>query len=441
MAQQALVTVSTDGFRDYVDLPDGRQINLGSVSVLKLVTALVRGSYNCRRALDSFLKHKQAVISVDLVALQELLKPKRARWAAYDDPFIQIVSMQPGRGASMDPEKAQSESIPSGDGDNHAFYSKLTSLESNLAKIEGCGCATEADVTAFHTIASDLFMEVTGSSLTAAVDKDVLEDLDLFMENTGSLDAQKMTIIRNLKGKIEKGTYDAHQAPRSWMHWIDAGVRAYVNEFSITDQRSMFPMDLRKALSERLATRYESAIKNGDFGEVNMKTASSVKTSAGEGQVSGPAEEVAKDTKVDNPYAGKDQSSNDTYYKLGTEGDLGDKPVSGTAEEVAKGTKVDNPYAGKDQSKNETYYKLAASEIPFINECIADSVMSRIESTLRTVEASAKRGTDTARKDLGIIASRLSTLIKESNLEDPSLSVALRKLSGMVDHIQNHFST
>ena len=489
MAQQSLVTVATDGFRDYVDLPDGRRVNLGSVSVLKLVSSLVRGSYQCRRALDTFLKKKQAIIAVDLSALEDMLKPKRARWAAYDDPFIPTVSViapfagttQPGKGASMDSDKAQSEAVnaqiaelekqialieqtakehasgsqsveqlqgsieslkllvselgkpPKGQSDNHAFYFKLAGLEKTLSSIEGCGCVTESDLETFHTTASDMFVELTGMTIQASVDKVVLEDLDVFMENTRSLDRQKMVIINNLKKKIEAGKYDPNRAPQAWMSWIDDGVQAYVREFSV-NPRSMFPMDLKNALADRLATRYEEAIKNGDFGDLKTKTAA-------EGEVSGPAPEVAQATGVDDPYKGKPLSDNDTYYKLADETDVGNGPVSGTSEEVAKTTKVENPYAGKDQSKNNTYYKLAASDVPFINEAFADSVMSKVENTLRTVEASAKKGTEVARKDLNIIASRLATLIKESSLDDPSLSVALRKLSGMVDQIQSHFST
>ena len=489
MPQQSLVTVATDGFRDYVDLPDGRRVNLGSVSVLKLVSSLVRGSYQCRRALDTFLKSKQAVIAVDLSALEDMLKPKRARWAAYDDPFIPTVSviapfagtLQPSKGASMDPEKTQSEAIkaqiaelesqialveqtakehasgsqsneqlqgsieslkrlvselgkePKGQSDNHAFYFKLASLEETISKIEGCGCATEADLTTFHTTASDLFMEVAGKTLKAAVDDDVLEDLELFMENTGSLHAKKMTIISNLRKKMEAGKYESARAPQAWMYWVEEGVKAYVREFS-ANPRTMFPMELKKALAERLSKRYEDAIKGGEYGKLDTKTAA-------EGEVSGPAPEVAKATGVDDPYKGKPLSDNDTYYKLADETDVGTAPVEGTSEEVAKTTKVDNPYAGKDQSKNNTYYKLAAADVPFINEAIADSVMSKVEATLRTVEASVKKGGEIARKDLNIIASRLATLIEASSLDDPSLSVSLRKLSGMVDQIQTHFST
>lgn len=481
MAQRTLVTVATDGFRDYVDLPDGRQVNLGSVSVLKLVSSLVRGSYECRRALDTFLKKKQAVIAIDLYALEDMLKPKRARWAAHDDPFIPTVSVQQGRGASMDPDIAQAEAMrsqiaelekqialveqtakehasgsqsadqlqgsveslkalvtelgkpPKGQSDNSAFYFKLASLEETLSKLEGCGCATEADVTAFHTTASDLFAEITGKTIKAAVDEDVLEDLEFFMDNTSSLHQQFNSIIANVKRKMESGKYDPKLSPKLWMYWVEDGVKAYAKEFSV-NPKVQFPMELKKALADRLSKHYDAAVKKGEYGELKVKNAS-------DGEVSGPAPEVAKDTGVKDPYAGKPLSDNDTYYKLADETDVGDASVSGTSEEVAKTTKVENPYAGKDQSKNQTYYKLAAADIPFINEAFADSVMSKVENALRTIEASSKKGTEVARKDLNTISSRLATLIQESSLDDPSLSAALRKLSGMVDQIQSHFST
>jgi len=446
MNQRTLVTVATDGFRDYVDLPDGREINLGSVSVLKLVSSLVRGSHECRRALDTFLKTKQAIIAVDLFALEDLLKPKRARWASDDDPFIPAVPLitthvgaeQQGRGTSMDPDTAQAEAIrsqidelekqialieqtakehasgsqsadqlkgsvdslkalvaelgkpPKGQSDNQAFYFKLASLEEVLSKVEGCGSASEVDVSSFHLTASDLFSEVTGKTIKAAVDEDVLEDLELFMDNTGSLHAQFNSIIANLKRKMESGKYDPEQSPKLWLYWVESGVKAYAKEFE-ANPRTMFPMELKKTLAERLAKRYDPAVQSGEYGELKVKKAS-------EGEVTGPAEDVAKQTKVENPYA------------------------------------------GEDQSKNTTYYKLAASEVPFINEAFADSVMSKVENAFRTIEASSKKGAEIARKDLNLITMKLDTLIKESSLDDPSLSAELRKLSGMVDQIQSHFA-
>lgn len=442
MAQRTLVTVATDGFRDYVDLPDGRQVNLGSVSVLKLVSSLVRGSYECRKALDTFLKKKQAVIAVDLYALEDMLKPKRARWAAHNDPFISTVSVQQGRGASMDSDTAQAEAMrsqvaelekqialveqtakehasgsqsaeqlqgaveslkalvtelgkpPKGQSDNSAFYYKLASLEGTLSKLEGGECATEADVEAFHTTASDLFAEITGKTIKAAVDEDVLVDLELFMDNTSSLHQQFNSIIANIKRKMESGKYDPKLSPKLWMYWVEDGVKAYAKEFSV-NPKVQFPMELKKALAERFSKRYDAEVKNGEYGELKVKKAS-------DEQETSPEPEVAKEA---------------------------EEP-----QEEAVPKKED------PKTATEVYYKLAASDVPFINEAFADSVMSKVENALRTIEASSKKGTKVARKDLNTISSRLATLIHESSLEDPSLSAALRKLSGMVDQIQSHFA-
>jgi hypothetical protein len=79
-----LVTVSTDGFRDYVELPDGRTLNLGSLSVLRLITTLVSSSGLCRSALDKFLNSGSTIVKVDVDRLVEMLKPRRSRWAGKD---------------------------------------------------------------------------------------------------------------------------------------------------------------------------------------------------------------------------------------------------------------------------------------------------------------------------------------------------------------------
>jgi len=93
---RSLVTVATDGFRDYVELPDGRTLNLGSVSVLKLITSLVPSSSMCKRALDTFLKDGRTVIEGDLGKLEKILAPKRARWAHIGKGLIPSLPRQGG---------------------------------------------------------------------------------------------------------------------------------------------------------------------------------------------------------------------------------------------------------------------------------------------------------------------------------------------------------
>jgi hypothetical protein len=80
--RQALVTVSTDGTRDYVVLPDGQRRILGTVSVLTFVTELTPHIRLARQVLNQFLSHGEAMFTIDLDLMDELLSPRRARWSS-----------------------------------------------------------------------------------------------------------------------------------------------------------------------------------------------------------------------------------------------------------------------------------------------------------------------------------------------------------------------
>lgn len=84
---QILVTVGSDGFTDWVKLPDGSKRTLGTVSVLKFVVDLAPKAYVARSVLDQFLKSGSAMFTVDVDRMEGLLKPRRSRWAA-DSPLI-----------------------------------------------------------------------------------------------------------------------------------------------------------------------------------------------------------------------------------------------------------------------------------------------------------------------------------------------------------------
>lgn len=81
MAQFKTVTISTDGQRDYVALPDGLKLMLGIVPMAKLVGTCAPSRTVARRALDEFLAHGQAVLPLDLDRMEPLFAPKRTRWA------------------------------------------------------------------------------------------------------------------------------------------------------------------------------------------------------------------------------------------------------------------------------------------------------------------------------------------------------------------------
>lgn len=85
-----LVSVGTDGIKDWVRTPDGLKLNLGPHSVLSFVTQLSKNPLAARHALTQFLKKGEAMLSVDEGRLWKLLAPVRARWAT--DAFMPPLS-------------------------------------------------------------------------------------------------------------------------------------------------------------------------------------------------------------------------------------------------------------------------------------------------------------------------------------------------------------
>ena len=92
---RTLVTIATDGFRDYVSLPNGDTINLGTTSVLKLITEVVPFSADIRKALDTFLAKGTVTLAADQSALLKVLRPKKSRWAAHENRFIPVGIQDP----------------------------------------------------------------------------------------------------------------------------------------------------------------------------------------------------------------------------------------------------------------------------------------------------------------------------------------------------------
>lgn len=86
MASSLLVTVGTDGSKDWVQTPDGQKFSLGPVSVLSFVAKLVRSTKAAQTALHQFLKRGQALVTVDDDRMWELLAPRQGRMAA--GPFM-----------------------------------------------------------------------------------------------------------------------------------------------------------------------------------------------------------------------------------------------------------------------------------------------------------------------------------------------------------------
>lgn len=81
-----LVSIGTDGVKDWVKVPSGQKLSLGPHSVLSFVSKLAKNPQAARYALKQFLKGGEALLSVDDDKMWGLLAPIRDRWAT--DAFI-----------------------------------------------------------------------------------------------------------------------------------------------------------------------------------------------------------------------------------------------------------------------------------------------------------------------------------------------------------------
>lgn len=64
-------------------LPTGERYLLGTMSVLRLVAALVPDRRMARRAIEEFNRSGQATVSLDPDEMLDLLTPKPRRFASY----------------------------------------------------------------------------------------------------------------------------------------------------------------------------------------------------------------------------------------------------------------------------------------------------------------------------------------------------------------------
>jgi hypothetical protein len=109
----AMVTVGTDGFVDYVQVPDGEKFMLGPVSVLRLITGSADSIRAARLALKEFVENGKAMLSVDLDKMWSLLPFQRARYS-FTNPLMASESYSPSleikmKTASYDTLKANVE--------------------------------------------------------------------------------------------------------------------------------------------------------------------------------------------------------------------------------------------------------------------------------------------------------------------------------------------
>lgn len=240
---RSLVTVATDGFRDYVELPDGRTLNLGSVSVLKLVTSLVQSPALCKRALDSFLKSSRALVQVELEELEQLLKPKRARWAHFGNGLI---SNLPRQGESMT-EQAQPTNFK--------------------ASFDAASAAFEALSRTPSPETLETFVRQASALIALATEEEPKAD-----QSGGDQGQQKDASVEtpSEEGVVKLATEEVPLINEGLVHLVVAKVEAAVKAVEASKKKGT---DVAKGDLHVISTRLDGIAKTANFQDPTLRTA------------------------------------------------------------------------------------------------------------------------------------------------------------------------
>ena len=86
-------------------------------------------------------------------------------------------------------------------------------------------------------------------------DQDLAHDIELFAENDSDLYRQSyVPIVKNLKKKLDKGTFDVKLAAKLWMYYVQSADKKYQKDVNGTTPKGfLLSVNDRKLLAERLA--------------------------------------------------------------------------------------------------------------------------------------------------------------------------------------------
>jgi len=100
------------------------------------------------------------------------------------------------------------------------------------------------------------------------MDQDAARELKLFTENDADIYRQRTTpIVRNLRTKQARGTYDREKAVTLFMYLAEAGARKYAREYGDGEANwsRMFPKDVRLAVSREWRDEFEQESALGNY--------------------------------------------------------------------------------------------------------------------------------------------------------------------------------
>ena len=94
-----------------------------------------------------------------------------------------------------------------------------------------------------------------------AVDKDMVIELKLFIDNDAQLYKQRLIpIVKNIQKKMKSGKYDHKKAPKLWKYLVDDGAKKYQKEFPGVK----FSRQEKDAVAQEFADEYKDEIEAQD---------------------------------------------------------------------------------------------------------------------------------------------------------------------------------
>ena len=94
-----------------------------------------------------------------------------------------------------------------------------------------------------------------------AVDKNMVIELKLYIENDGQLYKQKIIpIVKNIQKKMKSGKYDHKKAPKLWMMLVTEGAKKYAKEFPGVK----FNKQEKEVVAQEFADEYKDEIEAQD---------------------------------------------------------------------------------------------------------------------------------------------------------------------------------
>jgi hypothetical protein len=245
--RRAMVVVGTDGFVDYVQVPDGQRFNLGPVSVLRLMMALVP-MRNVRASLDEFLEKKQVMLSVDLDRMWAMLPFHRARYSS-TNPLM-------GR----EDRKPETSSVRQGTtmAENMSDKSMTEAISNQVARIE-------AEISVLQQHAKDAG---SGSLSKSMMDSQIASLKELITTIRSPSPYGSQTKNKDFYVKASESSYDTFVANTAMAEEIVAKVAATDEAIErLASAGKKFNSVRAKADLHKIASRVASIAQDVDFSQ------------------------------------------------------------------------------------------------------------------------------------------------------------------------------